>query len=960
MKRIIALIIALLGITVVCSGQKLIKTYQYYYSGDTAKARKVFAKFIKKKREPYAAQYGLALCQMPWNKHDAFLNFKKLDTKFRTSGKDFAKYMKNNYGITRDSVKYRMDEIASSDLRSTILSDSTERGFKKYIKAHNGCSPQFLQQAAQLQEACAYREALKDTTLTRAQAFLINYPNSRKYGYMSDFVDSVIYFRHLMYGTLSKLKRFIYTYPKNKYAKYAQKLIDANFDDEEYYFPGVTFTFTPEYFERWKHEAYYSGHWTRLRFLYERAPYLMDDTLKRMYYASLYGEYSFQTRKMIDRKFNWHTDSIYNFYILRGAPSLLAFRKMQEMYAYHLYRGQYDCVEAVLRRYEPLFPNFKHQFSLIRRVMYEEYYRCRKQRLPDIINQKLTYISKQEYLDSKGKRILIKESKTPKHVFPAYPVIAPDGQSLYFSLDTYQTIELKTRLTCENQWDSTIILTAPLYLGTNIYRSQLKGGKWTQPQPIDGINGIKTPHRGSKVYMDKLKCKTDTAEVTYICKVIKDTVSLSGNTRPVFVSGISNDHSKMLIIREDRLRHPGNRVPAIFDDGLSVSVSVNRGGVWSHPGLIPEINHLWQTDSEGHHLAHVGNFNAHYSPDGNIIVFASARPDVPAYNENFRMADPNGYISYLTRDTYYSDIYISFRSSNGKWSYPRPISRDINTEYNELSPVIAADNKTLYFVSDAHYGMGGTDIFMTQRTDSTWKHWTAPVNLGKYINTPFDEYDFSITADGRTAVFSSQDPKSGELEIYKVELPPALRPDTVAIYSGKIANLEGEPVEARITVFDISRNRPFAQFNSLADGSFYFGLPQDSAYYQLSVSAPGYVAQKDYLNAQWGRPITRKHDFTIFSENDIFNLRLSIPFQEISFADDGYALDDHALDEISRTARLFQGHQCDTIQITATAPNTYTARQRVEAVAQALKRCGTKEVITEIKTGKPKIEYRRP
>ena len=92
MKHIIVSILLILWIMPDVMAQKLLPVYARYYNGDTAWAHKKFKKFIKKKREPYAAQYGLAICISPWQKKQAFIEFKKLDAKFRHSGKDFTRY----------------------------------------------------------------------------------------------------------------------------------------------------------------------------------------------------------------------------------------------------------------------------------------------------------------------------------------------------------------------------------------------------------------------------------------------------------------------------------------------------------------------------------------------------------------------------------------------------------------------------------------------------------------------------------------------------------------------------------------------------------------------------------------------------------------------------------------------------------------------------------------------------
>ena len=166
MRTLILVLTLIIAIPQLSSAQKLQKAFAMVYSGgDTAAAHKIFKKSIKKHREIHAAYYGLGLCAMQSDPKDAFINFKKVDAKFRNSAKDFRKYMLDNYGITQDSAKFKMDEIAAVQLRRTIMNDSTERGFAAYIRTYKGCNPKFINRATVLKEDAAYREARKDKSL---------------------------------------------------------------------------------------------------------------------------------------------------------------------------------------------------------------------------------------------------------------------------------------------------------------------------------------------------------------------------------------------------------------------------------------------------------------------------------------------------------------------------------------------------------------------------------------------------------------------------------------------------------------------------------------------------------------------------------------------------------------------------------------------------------------------------
>ena len=126
-------------------------------------------------------------------------------------------------------------------------------------------------------------------------------------------------------------------------------------------------------------------------------------------------------------------------------------------------------------------------------------------------------------------------------------------------------------------------------------------------------------------------------------------------------------------------------------------------------------------------------------------------------------SDGNQYPCFLTQDgkTLYlskqendnSDIYITH--IEGKtWTPSIPLNKEINTKYWESHACVSPDGKTLYFVSDRPQSIGGTDIFVSEIGKNN--DWVPAVNIGNTINTEFNEESPFISADGKTLYFSSQ------------------------------------------------------------------------------------------------------------------------------------------------------------------------------------------------------------
>lgn len=101
------------------------------------------------------------------------------------------------------------------------------------------------------------------------------------------------------------------------------------------------------------------------------------------------------------------------------------------------------------------------------------------------------------------------------------------------------------------------------------------------------------------------------------------------------------------------------------------------------------------------------------------------------------------------------DIYQSYKNiESGDWSKPAPFTEVINSEFDEDSPFLTTDEKTLYFSSTGHGSLGGYDVFMSEFDENT-QSWSEPINLGFPINTPDDEIQFKISIEGDGGYFSS-------------------------------------------------------------------------------------------------------------------------------------------------------------------------------------------------------------
>lgn len=147
------------------------------------------------------------------------------------------------------------------------------------------------------------------------------------------------------------------------------------------------------------------------------------------------------------------------------------------------------------------------------------------------------------------------------------------------------------------------------------------------------------------------------------------------------------------------------------------------------------------------------------------------------------------------------DIYYALKKNN-EWGDWIKFPAQINTGGFETSPWLSADGRKLFYSSNGRAGYGEGDLFCSERLGSGWNKWTSGVNLGSDVNTQgFDGY-FSVSPDGKTAIFSSGENAGASADLYMMPLDqiPALQTkDTVRFRcmqgdskSGKIAELLGK------------------------------------------------------------------------------------------------------------------------------------------------------------------------
>ena len=178
------------------------------------------------------------------------------------------------------------------------------------------------------------------------------------------------------------------------------------------------------------------------------------------------------------------------------------------------------------------------------------------------------------------------------------------------------------------------------------------------------------------------------------------------------------------------------------------------------------------------------------------------------------------YVPEGSRDIYYSakdeegirNIYAT-HLADSLWSVPALINEQLTSSSDEIYPMLSPDGQSLYFASKGLYGMGGYDLYVSQWNKETGD-WDVPVNMGFPYSSPYDDFLFVNTEDGKYSIFASNR-ECGR--------------DSVTIY---VLEYDGMPVRKAVTEVDELRElaalNPAGNHPGIDNGSAVSGETDES------------------------------------------------------------------------------------------------------------------------------------
>lgn len=306
------------------------------------------------------------------------------------------------------------------------------------------------------------------------------------------------------------------------------------------------------------------------------------------------------------------------------------------------------------------------------------------------------------------------------------------------------------------------------------------------------------------------------------------------------INGNNNDFNPVITDKEDILVY-SKSLP--FYDALLFSTKVN--GKWTDPY---NLNEILKVDRD--------LFPTSISKDGKeLYLYSSADYDGIIYtsrfengtwnpivklneNINTKYWESHATVSHDNKKLYFTsnrkgtygglDIYVSKRDSSGDWGPATNLGSVINTPYNEESPFLSADDKTLFFSSRGHFNMGGYDIFYSTLLDNG--EWSVPLNVGFPLNTTDDDVFFAPVNQGYEGYIAKEIPGGfGKQDIYRVEIFSDNHPRKFFVRGMvKVADLIGTMADSvKVSAMNIKNpDQTVIVYSNPRTGEYEFQLPQ--------------------------------------------------------------------------------------------------------------------------------------
>ena len=484
----------------------------------------------------------------------------------------------------------------------------------------------------------------------------------------------------------------------------------------------------------------------------------------------------------------------------------------------------------------------------------------------------------------------------------------------------------------------------------------------------------------------KRECKAARGAVQNPIRAWVDNVSELNSPYNDYAPSISTDGGEVIFTSDRPNGHDANAAGS-YDKDIYSSTNVNSK--WNSPKQLKGgVNTT--SDDVSNNISYDGTkLLLHRMEGDNTDIFEStlvganwtAPSKLPFQisstraNEAYAAYSDDGWSIYFNRDNAtrsngFEVMFSSMQSKIQKNYMAAQMISSINSKFNEGPIYVAIDGETMYIASEGGDSYGGYDIFISEKSQGTW---SKPVNMGYPINTPYDDFFFSGTANGKYAYIASNRAEgAGGYDIYKVTFwGPEKAPVTATedyllasivnpmkdnsiestvdvnkksftVFKGKtIDAMTKKPVQANIEITDNTTGKLIETFvTNSATGKFIITLASGKNY-GIAVKAEGYLFHSENFDLPKGSA-----DNLVNKVIELKNIAVGskIALRNIFFDTGKSKLRTESNAELDRLVKLMKDVPSLKIEISGHTDNTGSAslnnslsQDRAQAVVDYLK-----------------------
>jgi outer membrane protein OmpA-like peptidoglycan-associated protein len=257
------------------------------------------------------------------------------------------------------------------------------------------------------------------------------------------------------------------------------------------------------------------------------------------------------------------------------------------------------------------------------------------------------------------------------------------------------------------------------------------------------------------------------------------------------------------------------------------------------------------------------------------------------------------------------DLWYSRKGEDGTWGRATNVGKPVNTPFDEIAPFIHVSNQNLYYASNGLPGFGSYDIYVAEKSEGGWG---IPLNMGAPLNDFQDQYSLAVTSDGQWAYYSKEEGRN-KSKIYTTPVPKEFQVTRRGnVTAGRITDaITQKPVKASIELKDLSKNQVVTTVTSDSTTGRYLVVVPGKSEYALFVNAPNYLFSSRHFDLrkidQPQKPLELDFKLQPIVKN------AAIVLNNIFFEVDKYELEEKSKTELIEVVQLLRNNPSLRVEI---------------------------------------------